>query len=67
MRCAVQDEAAEDLDESLHVHCSGRGIFESGMTLQPFGNKRKGRDCATERIDKAEYLKPEKQSLMVEE
>jgi hypothetical protein len=63
----VQDDAAEDLDKSLHVHCSGRGILESTLTLQPLANKRKGGDSATEHFHKAEYLKPEEQSLMLEE
>jgi hypothetical protein len=63
----VQDDAGEELDESLHVHCSGRDIFESSLTLQPLANKGKGGDCAAERIHKAEYLQPEEQSLMFKE
>jgi hypothetical protein len=67
MRCAVQDYATEDLDKSQHVHCSGRDIFESTLTLQTLANKSKGGDCAAERIHKAEYLEPEEQSLMFKE
>jgi hypothetical protein len=67
MRCAVQDDAGEDLDESRPVHGSRRGIFESTLTFQPLGNERKGGDSATERIHKAECLKPEEQSLMLKE
>lgn len=64
---AVQNDVAEDLDESLHIFCSGQSIIVSGTILRLRDNERQGRTCTIERIDKAECFEPEEQSFVTEE